>query len=143
MIRFIWLMLFVALRQGIFAQNIEEILLSHQNAELSPYNHAEARYSFSFNPVVFIGNTTLFFYQKVISNQIGATCAHEPSCSEYCRLSIAQNGFIRGVLLAGDRLHRCTIFNVMEMRKKPENLRYGKIYDPSMSLKRKPNRSNY
>lgn len=123
----------------IHAQNTDSLLFSHNSVLVSPYNHPEVKYSISINPVVFIGKTALFFYQKVISDQIGAVCAHEPSCSEYCRQSIQKSGFIRGVLLSGDRLQRCTPFNVMNLRKNPENLRNGKVYDPPPALKRKHN----
>ncbi|MCS7076811.1 MAG: membrane protein insertion efficiency factor YidD [Bacteroidia bacterium] len=82
------------------------------------------------NPIVLVGKLCLYFYQKVISDQIGASCAHEPSCSEFCKQSIEKKGFIRGILLTGDRLQRCTPFNVMYMQNKRENIFGGKIYDP-------------
>jgi len=128
--RFILLVIFcLSIRCGI-AQMTDDILLSHQTTMSSPFNHADVKFKASVNPVVFLGKTALFFYQKVVSNQIGAVCAHEPSCSEYCKQSIQKLGFIRGVLLAGDRLHRCTVFNVIHERKNPQNIRNGKIYDP-------------
>lgn len=122
----------------LYAQNLDSLLFNHNSVIFSPYNHPEVKYSLSINPVVFIGKTALFFYQKVISDQIGAVCAHEPSCSEYCRQSIEKSGFVRGVLLSGDRLQRCTPFNVMNLRKNPQNLRNSKIYDPP-PLKQKKN----
>jgi putative component of membrane protein insertase Oxa1/YidC/SpoIIIJ protein YidD len=130
MMRFILLSIFCLSGYSVFCQISDGFLLSHETATGSPFNHPEVKYKVSVNPVVFAGKTALFFYQKVISNQIGAVCAHEPSCSEYCRQSIEKSGFICGILLSGDRLHRCTVFNVMQERKNPENLRNGKIYDP-------------
>ncbi len=123
----------------LYAQNLDSLLFNHNSVIFSPYNHPEVKYSLSINPVLFLGKTALFFYQKVISDQIGAVCAHEPSCSEYCRQSIEKSGFVRGILLAGDRLQRCTPFNVMNLRKNSENLRNGKIYDPPPALKQKKN----
>jgi putative component of membrane protein insertase Oxa1/YidC/SpoIIIJ protein YidD len=130
----IWLVLWVH-SWWIHAQDIDSLIFSHNSVVSSPYNHPEVKYSVSINPIVFIGKTALFFYQKVISDQIGAVCAHEPSCSEFCRQSIEKSGFVRGVLLSGDRLQRCTPFNVMNLRKNSENLRNGKIYDPPVSLR--------
>lgn len=120
-----------------YTQNIDSLLFCHRSAVAPLYNHPEVKYKLSINPIIFLGKTALFFYQKIISDQIGAVCAHEPSCSEYCRQSIEKNGFIRGVLLSGDRLQRCSVFNIMNLRKHDPTLRYGKIYDPVVSLRKK------
>lgn len=133
-------LLFVVLMTYFFnlsAQKIDSLLMEHHTKFSSLYNHPEVKYTVSINPVVFLGKTALFFYQKVISDQIGAVCAHEPSCSEYCRQSIEKSGFIRGILLTGDRLQRCTPFNVVYMRKNSQNLHNGKVYDPAPALKHK------
>lgn len=122
------------------AQNIDSLLFCHRSVVPPLYNHPEVKYKLSLNPIIFLGKTALFFYQKIISDQIGAVCAHEPSCSEYCRQSIEKNGFIRGVLLSGDRLQRCSFFNVIYLRTHEPNLRYGKIYDPALSLRKKKKR---
>ena len=46
-------------------------------------------------------------YQKFISSQDGPSCQFLPSCSRFCMACIQEYGFVRGVLLAADRLLRC------------------------------------
>lgn len=137
----VWIVLWI-ISLPLYAQSTDSLALGHSSVILSPFNHPEVKYKPALNPVVFVGKTALFCYQKIISDQIGAICAHEPSCSEYCRQSIENSGFIRGVLLSGDRLQRCTPFNVMYLRKKPENLHNGKIHDPPIALKSKKRNIN-
>ncbi|MCS7029335.1 MAG: membrane protein insertion efficiency factor YidD [Bacteroidia bacterium] len=109
---------------------VDSLLLGHQKKVPSVYNHPEVKLKLHYNPIVSAGMFFLYFYQKIISNQIGASCAYEPSCSQFCRQGIAKKGFVRGVLLTGDRLQRCTPFNVTYIRAKSQNLKNGKIYDP-------------
>ena len=47
------------------------------------------------------------WYQNALSPKLGNRCVFEPSCSHYCELSIRKFGFIKGVLLTINRLHRC------------------------------------
>ncbi len=58
------------------------------------------------NPVTYISAGMLFFYQRVISEQLQADCAYETSCSNYTKLQIEKNGF-RGFLLGIDQLNNC------------------------------------
>ena len=47
------------------------------------------------------------FYQKIISPTKGSTCKMYPSCSEYGKLAMSENGIIVGSLMICDRLNRC------------------------------------
>jgi len=49
-------------------------------------------------------------YQKGISTQDLPSCVFSPSCSNFAYTAIRELGFIRGWLLAGDRLLRCNPF---------------------------------
>jgi putative component of membrane protein insertase Oxa1/YidC/SpoIIIJ protein YidD len=46
-------------------------------------------------------------YQRGVGASKGQTCPMVPSCSEYSRLAVARRGFLKGVLMSSDRLHRC------------------------------------
>ena len=50
-------------------------------------------------------------YQRFISPALGQRCRYYPSCSEYAVQSIQELGPIRGTILAGYRLVRCTPFH--------------------------------
>ncbi|MFA4838232.1 MAG: membrane protein insertion efficiency factor YidD [Candidatus Neomarinimicrobiota bacterium] len=52
----------------------------------------------------------ILIYQKGISSQDMPSCIFEPSCSRFALKSIHQFGFLKGTLLAGDRLMRCNPF---------------------------------
>jgi putative component of membrane protein insertase Oxa1/YidC/SpoIIIJ protein YidD len=60
-----------------------------------------------FNPVNFLAAGMLFFYQRVLSEQIQANCNYVVSCSEYTKLSIQEHGFIKGLLQGVNQLNNC------------------------------------
>ena len=61
-----------------------------------------------YNPVSLMFGGALLFYQKVISPQIMAGCAFDPSCSNFSKQCIKLYGIPKGVALSTDRLTRCT-----------------------------------
>ncbi len=46
-------------------------------------------------------------YQRWISAQDLSVCNFNPSCSRFSALAVRKGGFVRGLLLTGDRLLRC------------------------------------
>ena len=50
-------------------------------------------------------------YQRFISPATAPRCRYYPTCSEYAAQSIRELGPIRGPILAGYRLLRCTPFH--------------------------------
>jgi uncharacterized protein len=50
-------------------------------------------------------------YQRFISPAIGQRCRYYPTCSDYAVQAIQELGPIRGPILAGYRLLRCTPFH--------------------------------
>ena len=50
-------------------------------------------------------------YQCLISPLLPGACRFAPTCSEYARLAIAEQGFLRGMALAVWRLARCHPFH--------------------------------
>jgi len=50
-------------------------------------------------------------YQRLISPALAPRCRYYPTCSEYAAQSIRELGPIRGSILAGYRLIRCTPFH--------------------------------
>jgi len=48
------------------------------------------------------------FYQRVISPAMPRRCKYHPTCSEYAAGALRSHGVLRGLVLAGWRLLRCT-----------------------------------
>jgi len=75
-----------------------------------------------------LGTGLIRFYQRYISTQDLPLCNFHPSCSQFSMLSIQRYGFIRGVLLAADRITRD---NGLEMHPHyPHDHETGRLYDP-------------
>jgi putative component of membrane protein insertase Oxa1/YidC/SpoIIIJ protein YidD len=58
------------------------------------------------NPLNYIAAGALFFYQRVFSEQIQASCMYEISCSNYTKLSVQEFG-IKGLLSGINQLNCC------------------------------------
>ena len=50
-------------------------------------------------------------YQRLLSPFVGGACRFAPTCSEYARLAILEQGALRGAGLAAWRLLRCHPFH--------------------------------
>jgi putative membrane protein insertion efficiency factor len=50
-------------------------------------------------------------YQRLVSPLLPSACRFAPTCSEYAKLAIEQNGLLRGVGLAAWRFLRCQPFH--------------------------------
>ncbi len=72
------------------------------------------------SPLGFIGNSFLTIYQTLVSSQDGKVCNFQPSCSHFARDAINQAGFIKGSLMASDRLLRCHPYAFGQYRFNPE-----------------------
>lgn len=46
-------------------------------------------------------------YRGSFSKVRGSVCAFTPSCSHYSQQAIAEYGFIKGIIMTGERLQRC------------------------------------
>ena len=60
-----------------------------------------------YNPANYLGAGLLFFYQRVISEQIQAECTYNTSCSEFTKLSIEKYGIFKGGLKGINQLSEC------------------------------------
>lgn len=66
-------------------------------------------------------------YQRYVSPVGGVDrCGFRPSCANYGRQAILDQGPVVGVILIGDRLTRCNIFERPGYTRLPN----GKLYDP-------------
>ena len=66
-------------------------------------------------------------YQHFVSPVGGVDrCGFRPSCSNYGRQAILDQGPVVGVILIGDRLTRCNVFERPGYTRLPN----GKLYDP-------------
>lgn len=73
-----------------------------------------------YNPIKILAASSLFFYQNMISQQIGSNCPYHHSCSSFSKLCIERHGLIKGVFLTADRLTRCGQFGLKDIRYKSD-----------------------
>jgi hypothetical protein len=68
------------------------------------------------------------FYQRRIAPVRGIECGFRPSCSNYARISIQEQGPVIGLMMTADRLTRCNIWKGPG----PDYplLPNGKLFDP-------------
>jgi len=80
--------------------------------KVNPMTTAKPQEVVRFNPqetseLKLVATGLIRLYQKFISSQDGPSCQFLPSCSRFGMACIQEYGFVRGVLLAADRLIRC------------------------------------
>lgn len=59
------------------------------------------------NPFSLYVKQLFYIYRNILGPTKGQRCPMSPSCSTFGKAAIKQHGFIRGLLLTCDRLHRC------------------------------------
>lgn len=57
--------------------------------------------------LVFISIQTIRIYQRLAPKKIREACRFEPTCSNYAILALKKYGFIKGWIMACQRLKRC------------------------------------
>ena len=78
------------------------------------------------NPAQDAADGALGFYQDVLGRQWAWHCNFQPGCSTFARQAVAQQGAIRGVVMAADRLQRD---HTMQRDEYPHD-EYGRPIDP-------------
>jgi putative component of membrane protein insertase Oxa1/YidC/SpoIIIJ protein YidD len=81
------------------------------------------------NPVTFVFSGLMFFYQKMLSQQISADCLYSPSCSEYTRKLFVRYGFIKGLIFSSDRIMRCDRISATTINHISIDSKDGKIHE--------------
>jgi uncharacterized protein len=81
------------------------------------------------NPVMFLFSLPMYCYQKVISQQIFASCLYAPSCSEFSRMLFKKYGLVGGFLTSADRLMRCDRISATSIRPISIDETDGKIHE--------------
>ena len=85
------------------------------------------------NPLKMTSFLLLFFYQKVISEQISAECEFDMSCSAFGVSAMKEFGIVKSIGLTADRLTRCNGIAQSETENHLINHTTGKVIDdPSM-----------
>ncbi len=121
------LFLFVQFNAGNF-ENVSEIDLPYivQSQESEPEKQSQDIYAKFFMDLIKI-------YQNTFSQAQGDVCNFVPSCSHFGYEVIARFGFVKGILLASDRLQRCHPFAWNYMNDYgivEDSIRGTKLYDP-------------
>lgn len=106
------LFLFICAHSGMAQQSGGDILAikSHINCaealRSSPVNN-HPKIQKTYNPGKLLLYLPLYCYQRLVSEQVSASCCFEPSCSAFSVLSIKKLGILKGLFLTADRLTRC------------------------------------
>jgi uncharacterized protein len=83
----------------------------------------------SRNPLKTTGNSLIWVYQKIFSEQLNAGCSFHPSCSSYGKQAIGERGLLMGILLTADRLTRCNGAAQIESEAYLVDKKTGKLND--------------
>lgn len=68
----------------------------------------ERSFWYKINPFSYASIGLMFGYQRIISQQIGADCPYELSCSEHAKKAIENYGILKGAVLGFYQLQSCT-----------------------------------
>lgn len=132
-IRILFIPLVLVFLQG-YGQNKNELDILNEKSSsrhLKEFKGLSPRrgYDLSYNPAKFMGNTFLWMYQSLFSEQIMANCGFEPSCSSFARKALKERGVIVGIILTADRLTRCNGREQLESEAYLVNTKTGKLRD--------------
>ena len=138
--KIILLVTLLLLSSGLYCQNKkiidEKNLLLNQEFNDAAYKKRNVKFLKTksknvivrYNPISLTFGAMMYFYQKIVSQQIAANCPYEISCSAFSKACIQKFGLIKGVALSADRLTRCTQFTVIDMSELNLNIN-NKIID--------------
>lgn len=121
--KLIWIVILFFLCNSVFSQveNDLDLLLNTKIEDSTYLKTRQVNYVFKgrnwfvkYNPVSLFFGGSLLFYQKVISPQIMAGCAFDPSCSNFSKQCIKLYGMPKGLALSADRLTRCTVISSID-----------------------------
>ncbi len=113
------------------AQSSSDFKLINNHIKLTESDCKQNKIKFqkSLHPFKAIAFVTIFFYQKIISEQISAGCEFDMSCSNFGIYSIKEFGIIKAVCLTADRLTRCNGLAQSETENYLINHTTGKVID--------------
>ena len=121
-------------QESIFKSDIERI-----NAQLYPQpNQIKRTYLYKdepskfkkFNPLGLLLGGTLYLYQNIVSKHISADCLYTPSCSEFSKQAIMQEGILKGIILSINRVNRCNRIAGVDLKHYSPDTKTGRFPDP-------------
>lgn len=81
----------------------------HKPAQRKVMRVGEMKWYNKVNPVVYVSAGAMFFYQRVVSEQLFTNCTYGVSCSSNAKLAIEQYGMLSGVLRGAYQLSACSV----------------------------------
>ncbi len=132
--RFI-LLIFILLTLTYLAANANSVavlkgdyrFIRNRRAEILSDENKNKASCHEISPLGFTANSLLTIYQTFVSSQDNKVCNFTPSCSHFARDAINRAGFIKGSLMATDRLLRCHPYSFGQYR---IDIKTGKSFDP-------------
>lgn len=104
-------------------QSVAQSALQHDLALLQQQAQAEKAiieperkitFNQQWNPLSWIYQGGVAFYQKNVSMQIAANCIFETTCSHFSKALVQEFGVLGGSLLTVERLSRCNRISLVE-----------------------------
>ena len=105
------------LTKNVNAQNLSNDSLLLSSFSEYKYKKASPRSFMSFknrslwykvNPISYASIGLMLVYQRFLSQQLGAQCAYEISCSEHAKKAIERYGILKGLMFGFYQLQSCT-----------------------------------
>ncbi|MBN2742446.1 MAG: membrane protein insertion efficiency factor YidD [Marinilabiliaceae bacterium] len=84
---------------------------NNQTPIISLYNHPKINLQKEKRILNSATKIPIIIYQRFISDQFQPNCIFHPSCSQFGIESLHAKGLIKGLLLTGDRMMRCSSMN--------------------------------
>ncbi len=77
-------------------------------------------------PARLLGTGLIRLYQLTLSNFLGNSCRHQPTCSELGYEAIARHGLIGGIWMTFFRVAKCNPFGTSGLDPVPDKMRWGR-----------------
>ncbi|MDO9341299.1 MAG: membrane protein insertion efficiency factor YidD [Bacteroidales bacterium] len=111
----------ISAQESRFKLDIEYINVQLSQAQTDPFKRPfiyrdETSLIKKINPVGLVFGGTLYIYQNVLSKHISADCLFTPSCSEFSKQAVKEDGLIKGTLLTIDRVNRCNRIAAQDLK---------------------------
>lgn len=82
------------------------------------------------NPAALLYGGSIYVYQNVFSKHLSTDCLYSPSCSDFSKQIVRQEGLIKGILLSVDRVNRCNRIVAAGMKNRERDRKTGRFTDP-------------
>jgi putative membrane protein insertion efficiency factor len=133
-------------QKSMFKSDIEHINAQLSQIQPDPYKRPyiyknEPSLIKKINPVGLLFGGSLYLYQNVFSKHISADCLYTPSCSEFSKQAIREEGLLKGTILTIDRVNRCNRIAAQDLKYYNTDKKTNRYPDPVSRYRKAPPRN--